>query len=66
MSDDSFNIEGLNRESIEDTRQTDDKKLKNKNGDEENSPLINNLNLIKSISIALTKNFEENKKLDYY
>ena len=42
MSDDSFNNEALSLEPIEDTPQTDDEKLKNKNGNEENSPLINN------------------------
>ena len=54
MSDDSFDSEALSLESIEDTRETNDEKLKNKNGDEEYSPLKNNLNLIKSKSIALT------------
>ena len=65
MSDDSFDSEALSGESIEDTRQTDEEKGKNKN-EEENDPLKNNLNLIKSISSALITILEENKKLDNY
>ena len=57
MSDDSFDSEALSGESVEDTRQTDEEKGKNKN-EEENDPLKNNLDLIKSL--------EENKKLDNY
>ena len=65
MSDDSFDSEALSGESVEDTRQTDEEKGKNKNG-EEKDPLKNNLDLIKSISSALTTILEENKKLDDY
>ena len=65
MSDDSFDSEALSGESVEDTRQTDEEKGKNKN-EEENDPLKNNLDLIKSISSALTTMLEENKKLDNY
>ena len=65
MSDDSFDSEALSGESVEDTRQTDEEKGKNKN-EEENDPLKNNLDLIKSISSALTTILEENKKLDNY
>ena len=65
MSDDSFDSEALSGESVEDTRQTDEEKGKNKN-EEENDPLKNNLYLIKSISSALTTILEENKKLDNY
>lgn len=65
MSDESFDSEALSGESIEDTRQTDEEKGKNKN-EEENDPLKNNLDLIKSISSALTTILEENKKLDNY
>ena len=65
MSDDSFDSEALSGESVEDTRHTDEEKGKNKN-EEENDPLKNNLDLIKSISSALTTILEENKKLDNY
>ena len=65
MLDDSFDSEALSGESVEDTRQTDEEKGKNKNG-EEKDPLKNNLDLIKSISSALTTILEENKKLDNY
>ena len=65
MSDDSFDSEALSGESVEDTRQTDEEKGKNKN-EEENDPLKNNLDLIISISRALTTILEENKKLDNY
>jgi DNA-directed RNA polymerase subunit L len=65
MADDSFDSEALSGESIEDTRQTDEEKGKNKI-EEENDPLNNNLDLIKSISSALTTILEENKKLDNY
>ena len=65
MSDDSFDSEALSGESVEDTRQTDEEKGKNKN-EEENDPFKNNLDLIKSISCALTTILEENKKLDNY
>ena len=65
MSDDSFDSEALSGESVDDTRQTDEEKGKNKN-EEENDPLKNNLDLIKSISSALTTILEENKKLDNY
>ena len=62
MSDDSFDSEAVSGESIEDTRQTDEEKGKTKI-EEENDPLNNNLDLIKSISSALTTILEENKKL---
>ena len=69
MADDSFDSEALSGESFEDGRhtktQTDEEKGKNKN-EEENDPLKNNLDLIKSISRALTTILEENKKLDNY
>ena len=66
MSDDSFDSEALSGESIEDTRQTDEEKCKNKKEEEENDNLKKNLILIKSISNALTTILEENKKLDNY
>ena len=65
MSDESFDSEALSGESIEDTRVTDEEKGRNKN-EEEKDPLKNNLDLIKSISSALTTILEENKKLDNY
>ncbi len=65
MSDDSFDSEAVSGESIEDTRQTDEEKGKTKI-EEENDPLNNNLDLIKSISSALTTILEENKKLNNY
>jgi hypothetical protein len=66
MADDSFDSEALSGESIEDTRQTDEEKGKNKKEEEENDNLKKNLVLIKSISNALTTILEENKKLDNY
>ena len=66
MADDSFDSEALSGESIEDTRQTDEEKCKNKKEEEENDNLKKNLILIKSISSALTTILEENKKLDNY
>lgn len=66
MADDSFDSEALSGESIEDTRQTDEEKCKNKKEEEENDNLKKNLVLIKSISNALTTILEENKKLDNY
>ena len=66
MADDSFDSEALSGESIEDTRQTDEEKCKNKKEEEENDNLKKNLILIKSISNALTTILEENKKLDNY
>ena len=66
MADDSFDSEALSGESIEDTRQTDEEKVKNKKEEDENDVLKNNLDLIKSISNALTTILEENKKLDNY
>ena len=66
MADDSFDSEALSGESIEDTRQTDEEKCKNKKEEEENNNLKKNLVLIKSISNALTTILEENKKLDNY
>ena len=69
MADDSFDSEALSGESVEDDRytktQTDEEKVKNKNEDENNN-MKNNLNLIKSISRALTTILEENKNLDNY
>ena len=65
MADDSFDSEALSGESIEDTRQTDEERGKNKNEDENEEVKIN-LDLIKSISNALTTILEENKKLDNY
>ena len=66
MADDSFDSEALSGESIEDTRQTDEEKCKNKKEEEEYDNLKKNLILIKSISNALTTILEENKKLDNY
>ena len=66
MADDSFDSEALSGESIEDTRQTDEEKVKNKKEEDENDVLKKNLDLIKSISNALTTILEENKKLDNY
>ena len=66
MKDNSFDSEALSGESIEDTRQTDEEKCKNKKEEEENDNLKKNLILIKSISNALTTILEENKKLDNY
>ena len=66
MADESFDSEALSGESIEDTRQTDEEKGKNKKEEEENDNLKKNLVLIKSISNALTTILEENKKLDNY
>jgi hypothetical protein len=65
MADDSFDSEALSGDSIEDTRQTDEEKGKNKNEDE-NGDVKNHINLIKSISSALTTILKENKKLDNY
>lgn len=65
MADDSFDSEALSGESVEDTRQTDEEKGKNKI-EEENDDSKKNLDLIKSISSALTTILEENKKLDNY
>ena len=65
MADDSFDSEALSGESIEDTRQTDEERGKNKNEDENEEVKIN-LDLINSISNALTTILEENKKLDNY
>ena len=65
MADDSFDSEALSGDSIEDTRQTDEERGKNKNEDENEEVKIN-LDLIKSISNALTTILEENKKLDNY
>ena len=65
MADESFDSEALSGESVEDTRQTDEEKGKNKN-EEENDVLKKNLALIKSISSALTTILEENRKLDNY
>ena len=65
MSEESFDSEAQSGESIEDTRQTDEEKVKNKNKDENNDS-IQNLDLIKSISNTLITILEENKKLDNY
>ena len=67
MSDESFDSEALNDNSIEDSLQTDEEKGKNKNENEnENDNANENLNLIKSISNALTTILEENEKLQNY
>ena len=65
MSEESFDSEAVSGESIEDTRQTDEEKCKNKKKDENNDS-IQNLDLIKSISNTLTTILEENKKLNNY
>ena len=65
MSEESFDSEALSGESIEDTRQTDEEKGKNKNK-EENNNSTQNLDLIKSISNTLMTILEENKKLENY
>ena len=65
MSEESFDSEAVSGESIEDTRQTDEEKGKNKKKDENNDS-IQNLDLIKSISNTLITILEENKKLDNY
>ena len=65
MSEESFDSEAVSGESIEDTRQTDEEKGKNKKKDENNDS-IQNLDLIKSISNTLTTILEENKKLNNY
>ena len=65
MSEGSFDSEALSGESIEDTRQTDEEKGKNKNKGENNDS-IQNLDLIKSISNTLITILEENKKLENY
>ena len=65
MADESFDSEALSGESIEDTRQTDEEKGKNKNTEEDDDEK-KNLDLIKSISATLTTILEENKKLDNY
>ena len=65
MSDNSFDSEALSCDSIEDTRQTDEEKGKNKNEDENDNVKIN-LQLIKSISNALSTILEENIQLDNY
>ena len=64
MSDDSFDSEAVSGESIEETHQTDEEKGKNKIEEENDNNLNSNLNLIKSISSALTTILEENKKLN--
>ena len=66
MSDDSFDSEAVSGESIEETHQTDEEKGKNKIEEENDNNLNSNLNLIKSISSALTTILEENKKLNNY
>ena len=65
MSEESFDSEAVSGESIEDTRQTDEEKGKNKNK-EKNNDSTQNLDLIKSISNTLMTILEENKKLENY
>ena len=67
MSDNSFDSEALSGGSVEDTIQTKTQtdEEKDKSGEEKNN-LKMNLELINSISYALTKILEENKNLDNY
>ena len=69
-NNDSFDSEELSGDSGEDGRETknqsDKAKAKKGNGEENEEPQIQNLNLINSISNALTTILEENKKLDNY
>ena len=69
-NNDSFDSEELSGDSGEDGRETknqsDKAKAKKGSGEENEEPQIQNLNLINSISNALTTILEENKKLDNY
>ena len=70
MKNDSFDSEAMSGESVDDdvetNNQNDKEKGKNGSDEEDKEPKIQNLNLIKSISSALTTILEENKKLDNY
>ena len=66
---DSFDSEELSGESVDDIKtktQTDEEKGKNKIEEEEDDDSKTNLDLIKSISNALTTILEENKKLENF
>ena len=69
-NNDSFDSEELSGDSGEDGRETknqsDKAKAKKGGGEENEEPQVQNLNLINSISNALTTILEENKKLDNY
>ena len=70
MSDNSFDSEALNSDSIEDEKETknqsykEENKKENKKENEE--PKIKNQKLINSISNVLISILEENKKLKNY
>ena len=70
MNNDSFDSEAMSGESgddeVETKNQTDREKGKNVSDEDEKEPQIQNLDLIRSISSALTTILEENKKLDNY
>jgi len=69
MNNDSFDSEAMSGDSEEDVEtknQTDKEKGKNVSDEDDNESKIQNLDLIKSISSALTTILEENKKLDNY
>ena len=70
MRNDSFDSEAMSGESgddeVETKNQTDREKGKNVSDEDEKEPQIQNLDLIRSISSALTTILEENKKLDNY
>ena len=70
MRDDSFDSEVLSGESEEDGRETknqsDKEKGKNAKGEETEDPQMKNQELINSISNAITRILEDNKKLDNY
>ena len=70
MKNDSFDSEAMSGESgddeVETKNQTDREKGKNVSDEDEKEPQIQNLDLIRSISSALTTILEENKKLDNY
>jgi hypothetical protein len=70
MRDDSFDSEALSGESEEDGRETknqsDKEKGKNAKGEETEDPQMKNQELINSISNAITRILEDNKKLDNY
>ena len=65
MNNDSFDSEAMSGESVDDgvetKNQTDKEKGKNGSDEEDNEPKIQNLDLIRSISSALTTILEENK-----
>ena len=69
MNNDSFDSEAMSGDSEEDVEtknQTDKEKGKNVSDEDDNESKIQNLDLIKSISSALTTILEENKKLDNF